>query len=251
MIHPAPKIKPILKKEEKANRISYVVFGDHPQYSLGMFHNLVLAQKIYPGWIPRIYTDKVDHRCNFYEEMGAEVFLVKESLPAILWRMLAIDDECCARIIFRDADSLLSVREKKAVDEWIESKKTFHRMKEAPHVETTPVLSGMWGVDSDGWRVRFGGVYSQLKNLVNFSQYDQESDNQDTPDRLRPKLDEKFLFEYLWKIAHEDFFSSGFSDRYGDSVGFAVEYEAKNKFAIEPCNFVGSRIYNSKWLKKS
>jgi hypothetical protein len=250
MIHPTPKIKPIIQKIEKANRISYVVFGDHPQYSLGMFHNLVIAPKIYPGWVPRIYTDKIDHRCNFYEEMNAEVFLVKDNLPAMLWRMLSIDDERCARIIFRDADSLLSFREKSAVDEWINSKKTFHRMKESPHLETTPVLAGMWGVNSDIWRSRFGRVYESLKNL-DFSEYNQSLDNQNTPARFRPKIDEKFLFEHVWNIAQDDFYSSGLSDRYGESVGFAFEYESHNKFSVEPCDFVGSRIYNAKWFKKS
>jgi hypothetical protein len=123
-------------------------------------------------------------------------------------------------------------------------------MKEPPHLETTSVLAGMWGVNSDTWRSRFGRVYGSLKNLVNCSEYNQSLDNQNTPARFRPKLDEKFLFEHVWKIAKDDFYSSGSSDAYGDAVSFALGYESSNKFAIEPCDFVGSRIYNSKWFKK-
>lgn len=244
------RINSIIKYKKKANRISYGIFGNHQQYSLGIFHNLTIVPKIYPDWIPRIYTDKIDHRCNFYEEMNAEVFLVKDIIPAMLWRMLSIDDETCDKIIFRDADSLLSLREKTAVDEWIDSKKTFHRMKEIPHINTMPILGGMWGVDSNVWRNKFGSFYKIIKNFLTNKNYDQKKDNQSTPDFFRPKLDEKFLEEYVWKIAEKDIYSSGFSDRYGEAVPFKINYKTHNKFSIEECNFVGSRIYNYKWFSK-
>jgi hypothetical protein len=249
MINPKIKINTIIKHNKKANRISYVVFGDLPQYSLGIFHNLAIAKNIYPGWIPRIYTDKIDHRCNFYEEMGAEVFVVNDNLPAITWRTLSIDDHDCEKIIFRDADSLLSLREKVAVDEWISSKKTFHRMKETPHIKTMPILAGMWGVDSNVWRARFGNFYRTIKNFLKDKSYDQASDNQETPDRYRSKLDEKFLSEYVWNLAKDDIYSSGFSDRYGSAIPFKIEYKTYNNFSIEECNFIGSRIYNYKWFR--
>jgi hypothetical protein len=50
--------------------------------------------------------------------------------------------------IFRDTDSRLSLREKYAVDEWIQSDKTFHIMRDHPH-HGFPILGGMWGYKSN------------------------------------------------------------------------------------------------------
>jgi len=51
-------------------------------------------------------------------------------------------------MISRDTDSRLNHREKAAVDEWLESDKSFHIMRDHPF-HKFPVLGGMWGVKKD------------------------------------------------------------------------------------------------------
>ena len=47
-------------------------------------------------------------------------------------------------MISRDADSRLSLREKEAVEKWINSDKDFHIMRDHPH-HYYPILGGTWG----------------------------------------------------------------------------------------------------------
>ena len=43
-----------------------------------------------------------------------------------MWRFAALDDAALHRILFRDADSVISEREGQAVQAWIDSGKLFH-----------------------------------------------------------------------------------------------------------------------------
>ena len=60
-------------------------------------------------------------------------------------------------MISRDTDSRLSLRERAAVDEWMESDKGFHIMRDHPY-HRFPVLGGMWGVKR--------GVLSDMNNII-------------------------------------------------------------------------------------
>ena len=46
--------------------------------------------------------------------------------------------------MFRDLDSLLSAREKSAVEDWLQSKHILHVMRDHPGHDA-PILAGMWG----------------------------------------------------------------------------------------------------------
>ena len=47
-------------------------------------------------------------------------------------------------MIVRDTDSRLGIREKLAVDEWLDSGKKLHIMRDHPY-HRVPMLGGMWG----------------------------------------------------------------------------------------------------------
>jgi ATP synthase protein I len=64
-----------------------------------------------------------------------------------MWRFLALDDPLAHRILFRDADSVISRREAGAVEQWIASGKRFHMMRDwGSH--TALILAELWGVAS-------------------------------------------------------------------------------------------------------
>jgi hypothetical protein len=48
-------------------------------------------------------------------------------------------------MLSRDCDSRLSLREKAAVDEWLESDKGFHTIHDHFH-HSVPILGGLWGI---------------------------------------------------------------------------------------------------------
>ena len=62
-----------------------------------------------------------------------------------MWRLLALDDPQAHRILFRDADSVISLREAHAVDQWLTSGKRFHMMRDWG-AYTDLILAGLWGV---------------------------------------------------------------------------------------------------------
>ena len=62
----------------------------------------------------------------------------------MLWRFEAASDPDVEVMISRDVDSRLIPREKAAVDEWLESDKGFHIMRDHPWHKYT-ILGGMWG----------------------------------------------------------------------------------------------------------
>lgn len=45
--------------------------------------------------------------------------------------MLPLDDPCVERVIFRDVDSLINVREAAAVDAWVSGGEAFHILHDA------------------------------------------------------------------------------------------------------------------------
>ncbi|MDR0479337.1 MAG: hypothetical protein LBH31_05950 [Burkholderiaceae bacterium] len=62
-----------------------------------------------------------------------------------MWRLLALDDPQAHRILFRDADSVISRREADAVQQWLASGKRFHMMRDW-WAHTELILDGLWGM---------------------------------------------------------------------------------------------------------
>jgi len=132
------------------NIISFSLWGKKDLYMVGAIENIKLAKEIYPGWKCRFYVNSSVDKCvcdNILEN-GGEVKIITDDLGpyyGMFWRFFANDDLEVERFIVRDADSRLSDREKKCVDEWIASGKGFHTMHDHFFHLGVPILGGMWG----------------------------------------------------------------------------------------------------------
>jgi hypothetical protein len=62
----------------------------------------------------------------------------------MFWRFYPAGEQDVDVVIIRDCDSRLNNREKDAVNEWLNSDKGFHIMRDHPY-HTTEILGGMWG----------------------------------------------------------------------------------------------------------
>lgn len=133
----------------RRNVISFSLFGADAKYRDGAMLNVRDAASVYPGWTCRFYVDDSVPAAlrQTLRNAGAQVIGV-HGMPAdpcgTLWRFLVADDAEVDRFILRDADSLLNVRERAAVDEWIESGRHFHVMRDH-YDQSELVLAGMWG----------------------------------------------------------------------------------------------------------
>jgi hypothetical protein len=128
--------------------ISFSLWGDNPKYTIGAIKNAELIDTIYPGWIGRFYCGKsvpIDIIEILKTYTNVEVIEMEENgdWSGMFWRFYACEDSDV--MISRDTDSRLNLREKNAVDEWLNSDKDFHIMRDHPY-HNALILGGMWGV---------------------------------------------------------------------------------------------------------
>lgn len=143
--------------------ISFSVWGADPKYIKGCFANIELAKQIYPDWQTRFYCAQdvpKDVICKIVD-MGGEVvemYYENSAWEGLFWRFLPASEDNVDIFISRDIDSRINSREAAAVNDWLESDKDIHCMRD--HVEhNVPILGGMWGCRN--------GVLSHMGDMIN------------------------------------------------------------------------------------
>lgn len=190
--HKASPLPPLPSAQTRENNIiAFSLFGANPKYCETAVLNVIEQPAVYPHWTCRFYIDDsvplsvVDRLV----EAGAQVVSVDEQVqgwPGPMWRFLALRDKSLHRVMFRDADSVISTRESEAVEEWLHSDCRFHCMRDsATHTEL--MLAGLWGV--------VGGALPPLEKLADkFFSVQVESQH---------FADQHFLRQYVWPYARQ------------------------------------------------
>lgn len=131
--------------------ISFSLWGKDPKYAQGAIENIKLAKEFYSQWICRIYHDEtVDKQyIEDFKSYGAETILKPKSdgFYGMFWRFDPLKDKSIERFIIRDTDSRLSEREAKAVEQWEQTGKEFHIIRDHPH-HGIQICGGLWGATS-------------------------------------------------------------------------------------------------------
>lgn len=135
--------------------ISFSLWGDKPIYNVGAIRNAELCKTIYPEWEMVVYYDNTvpKETIKGLDDLGViTIDFTDKNLYGMFWRFFAVDLPNANYCIFRDSDSRITVREKMAVDEWIESGKSIHIMRDHPNHripygnDRMGILGGMWGI---------------------------------------------------------------------------------------------------------
>ena len=179
--------------------ISFCLWGAAPIYTVGALRNAELAARIYPGWRCRFHvgTSVPSEIVAELRDRGADVVMRPEpgDNRAMLWRALPLLDPAVGAMIARDADCRLGVREKRAVDEWLASGRSFHIMRDHP-LHTTEILGGMWGA-------RAGAIPGLAELLETYG------------NEVHHGADQRFLAEHVYPLVrnnvwvHDEFFLYG------------------------------------------
>ena len=74
-----------------------------------------------------------------------EITNVKGVIAGMFWRFLVANEATVDRYIVRDADCRVGTRERDAVNDWINSGRKFHAMKDSHGHGGIVMLGGMWG----------------------------------------------------------------------------------------------------------
>ena len=149
--------------------ISISLWGDNIAYTMGSILNAEIAEKEWPDWICRFYVGPdvptpIVENLEFRENV--EVIETNENVGwrGMFWRFLAAEDPEVDVMISRDADSRLSIRDKAAVDEWLESGKPFHIMRDGCQ-HAWKICGGLWGCR--------GNYIKNMKELIlNYVKHD-------------------------------------------------------------------------------
>lgn len=141
--------------------ISFSLYNKIRKNILGAIVNCMLAPKIYPGWICRFYID--DTIPEYTEELlksFEHVEVVKmpnhRGSEAMIWRFFPASDEDVDIMISRDADSWISSREVICVNQWLESGKSFHIIRDHCY-HSQKIMGGVWGC--------LKGTFPQMREL--------------------------------------------------------------------------------------
>lgn len=181
---PPPPFNP---HNENENVIAYGLWGNAPRYLVPLLENARIRAHLFPTWRMRVYHD-VDVDRSYLSSLAAlGVDLRPASLPPdqpphrrLLWRFDVVADPSVRRFLCRDADSLLSVKERVAVDAWLASSHWFHAMRDW-HTHTDLILAGMWG--------GVGGVLPPVQTLLGaYKAWRMEHDH----------VDQDLLSETVW-----------------------------------------------------
>jgi len=142
--------------------ISFSLWGENPKYCVGAIKNAELANQIYPDWKCRFYCGQnTDPKCldELSKFTNCELFIMDSAGDwyGMFWRFFAADGD--DTVISRDTDSRLNIREKDAVDAWLESDKNFHIMRDHP-LHRNIVMGGMWGARNGVLK----GIFDEIKH---------------------------------------------------------------------------------------
>ncbi len=132
--------------------ITFSLWGDNPKYLTGVSENIKLVKTLYPEYECWFYVHKptvpdnvidiinsYDHTKIIYKHDGLMVG------KPMMWRFEAIDDPDVEIMLSRDLDSRIYEREVIAVNEWLQSGKLFHIMRDHPLHHKCYILGGMFG----------------------------------------------------------------------------------------------------------
>ncbi|MDR2990644.1 MAG: hypothetical protein LBU72_01685 [Burkholderiaceae bacterium] len=241
---PLPELGPMppppSAQTRERNIIAFSLFGSDSKYCEPAVLNVQEQPRTYQHWVCRFYVDGSVPK-NVVDRLragGAQIVPIEGAAlqwPGPMWRLLALDDPQAHRILFRDADSVISQREAAAVEQWLASGKRFHTMRDAcSHTEL--ILAGLWGA--------VAGSLPPLEQLMQRFL--------SAPLVSRHFADQHFLRQYVWPYAraslmqHDSVF--GFMDAvpFPDGErpeGFHVGYAEGLAFFTGKCNLPdGSKV---------
>lgn len=195
-------------------------------YFPGIWANLFLAKKYYPGWTVRLYHDLDDSDpkskllCHLACTEPDFDLCHAQDIPALgdvrkmtpmMWRFLPIIDPQVSYFMSRDLDSRINQREADAVQEWLLSKKSFHIMRDHPR-HTNQMLGGLWGVK----------ITEKERSMALASFYKGATEIALWLGKFAYGVDQHFLELYIWPwakynaISHDSFHC----EKYVDTTAF-------------------------------
>lgn len=169
--------------------IAFSLYGSNPRYSIGAIKNVEIAANLLPEWRCRIYYDESVPK-NYIETLKSfnNVDMIKwerSEIYGVFWRFYPFFESDSNICISRDTDSRITEREVRCLNEWLESDKSFHIIRDHERHYDWPIIATMIGVKG-----KLDDIL--LKNM--------EEANRSRPDYYT--IDQVWLRDILWKMCN-------------------------------------------------
>lgn len=204
--------------------ISFSLWGNKSEYTIGAIKNAELAMIFYPDFECWFYIHKPtvpEEIIEKLEKLTNTKIIIREGDLSVckpsMWRFEPIDLDDVEIMMCRDTDTRIYLREKIAVDKWIESGKTFHIMRDHPHHNFT-ILAGMFGTK------KIPGIKNWAEIMECYAQ---------TKDKF---YDQNFLNEFIYPVIKNDsLIHANFNQYEGPDVceKFPIGYDSEYRFVGE------------------
>ena len=222
--------------------ISFSLYGNVPCYQVGSVLNVIEAARLLPDWKCRFYTTDNDTICRQLQYLGAEIVRMDDWPKGnMFWRFLAVDDADVT--IVRDADSIVSERERECMRQWLTSDCQWHVMRDHPAHGGTPILGGMWGYR----RIEHDSLYKLDFRKRQMSDYITEwrtGYNCSTAQHGKDQHFLKWLYENHIRPAYSDVFRHG-------KQGHPFPIHEQNRYTTHVgCRSFRHDTWDSSWIQK-
>lgn len=207
----------------KKRVIAFSLWGNEKRYIFGALRNLLLAPDLFPDWELWFYVDN-SVSPGFLEiitSLGGHVILQPNNQTQqdkLCWRFNVANHSDIGYFLVRDADSVFSLREANAVQEWIDSKKWFHIIRDW-WTHTDLILAGLWG-----------GVAGVLPNIPALLK------NYTPSSVATPNIDQWFLRDCIWRYVKTSCLTHDRCFTFGDPVPLPGNIPKEN-LHIGSCEF--------------
>jgi hypothetical protein len=194
------------------NAIAYSLFGynqqhencyDFRSYLRGLHLNIRIAELLYPGWSICVAIDQSVHYSPYREyftnlslDKRLDVYLqaTRPLCEMMLYRLLPMfmiegNKNKYDRVLCRDTDSLLSYRERQAIEYWMRGTKMAHSLTDSIS-HNIPLMGGMCSFMSGPFRARMGvKSFDELLSLSQGIDFNNKGADQDFLNRyVLPKV---------------------------------------------------------------
>lgn len=200
--------------------IAVSVYGTNPRYFEGAIKNANIAKILFPDWIYKVYLgskrpdgfkEKISSISNVEVVDMEEFFVATPSMfgPGVFWRFLEMFNSEDQIMICRDSDTRLIEREKRCVDEWLNSNKKFSVIRDHPAHFEFPIIATMWGIK--------GKI--DVKYRDEMKKYEKD---------FRYLSDQYYLRDIIWPLAKNDVLIH----QLGDQTWFSNQRKKDDKIFI-------------------
>lgn len=212
---------------KKIKVISFSLWGNLPKYNIGALRNAELALKFYPDYECWFYIHKEtvpNDIINKLKIMKNTKLIMKEGDlledKPMCWRFESISNKDVEIMLCRDTDSRIFIREKLAVDEWLNSDCYLHIMRDHKIYHNSRIFGGMFGIK------KYKNMPNWLEIMKNIKQKNKER-----------MYDLKFLNKVISDIPKNKILAHTSSKKFNNEISkkFPIEYD-------KDFNFIGSYI---------